>query len=197
MEWIYSAIPPCGSFDWTKRKEVPGLSILLHFLRYKGQYWDGFTICLQILLTPLLWRAVYLCPPLLLQPHGIWAKHSDLFITSRWLSWQPLLKSQLTASINYWTQEERHLPVISAPKPARPPPNCQVTPNLRGLNLLTWGSRSHGAKFHEQHRTVVLMPLRFGVACYIAVVTRTDLQRPVFFIFQSNLAKTIQFGDKN
>lgn len=31
MEWIYSAIPPCGSIDWTKRKEVPGLSILLHF----------------------------------------------------------------------------------------------------------------------------------------------------------------------
>ena len=38
-------------------------------------------------------------------PQGIWAKRSDLFITSRWLSWQPLLKSQLTASINYQTQE--------------------------------------------------------------------------------------------
>ena len=196
MEWIHSAIPPCGSFDWTKRKEVPVYPFYSTLRAEWGQYWGGFTICLQI-----LWHLSYgeqresvphptphpkqceSVPHPYSPPHGIWAKQSDFFITSRWLSWQPLLKSQLTASINYQTQEERHLPVISAPKPARhsqlsshPQPEGLESPNLRlqiSWSKVPWASQNS-----------CFMPLRFGVACYIAVVTRTDLQRPVFFIFQ-------------
>lgn len=120
-----------------------------------GQYWDGFTQF--IILTPLLWVAVYLCPLLLPQPHGIWAKHSDLFSHQ---------EAQLTAPAKVSAHSQYQLldtrgktsPSDFGPPNQPGPPNCQVTPNLRGLNLPTWGSRSHGAKFHEQHRTVVLCP---------------------------------------
>lgn len=138
-----------------------------------GQYWDGFTICLQILWHLSRGEQYISAPHSYSQPHGIWAKHSDLFITSRWLSWQPPLQSQLTASINYQTQEERHLPVISAPKPARPSqlsshpqPEGLEPPNLRlqiSWSKVPWASQNS-----------CFMPPRFGVACYIAVVARTD-----------------------
>ena len=183
MEWIRSAVPPCGSFDWTKRKEVPVYPFYFTLRAEWGQYWDGFTICLQI-----LWHLSYgeqcvSVPHPYSPPQGIWAKQSAFFITTRWLSEQPLLKSQLTASINYQTQEERHLPVISAPKPAR---HSQLSshPQTEGLESPNLRLQISWSKVPWASQNSCFMPLRFGVACYITVVTRTDLQRPVFFIFQ-------------